>query len=563
MVLRTAKKGKNAGGKFWGCSVFPKCRGTRDFEEMAKDKEEVAQPLPVAWNEGTRRVEYIPEYLSVGSMPGVARHKFGEDTILEQILTQCVLLSRRTRTRAGASEHSQMTSAILAKILQRGRIPLPSLELEREALRKHELLEAVRDLSVDGVELGWALSESVIASTSATALVAALGERCEFSLDPSFDYSSASDPLLQSPEETWFLEQWVPSALGESAAHWFTPQAPLDVLLEAGGIEGSGSRRIDFLFYHPGSPPIGVEIDGDEHESAVEVDEARDQSLAEVGIDVLRITHHEIRSGRGGILDQLKDRCETALSHSQSSLRHRKIANFLLECSNAAKIQFAIVRAIGWGWLTSEQTWNIQLTGASSTAAAAILDVLKLLSSLDTLYGGTSVPESCVLRGDHGLHVGWRSTDKGAWEEVSPVELNGESVRLVVESNTSPYHRLNTNPTADFIIRPAFLPVDFAADQPINRDRRSIVPPTYEHAQPALTNFLHTVFRKIKFRQRQGEAVYNALRQQDCVVLLPTGAGKSLIYQLAGLLMPGRYHCCRPVSCADRRSSRRVANVWN
>ncbi len=29
MVLRIAKKGKNVGKRFWGCSAFPKCRGTR------------------------------------------------------------------------------------------------------------------------------------------------------------------------------------------------------------------------------------------------------------------------------------------------------------------------------------------------------------------------------------------------------------------------------------------------------------------------------------------------------------------------------------------------------
>lgn len=27
MVLRTARRGGNAGGKFWGCSSYPKCRG--------------------------------------------------------------------------------------------------------------------------------------------------------------------------------------------------------------------------------------------------------------------------------------------------------------------------------------------------------------------------------------------------------------------------------------------------------------------------------------------------------------------------------------------------------
>ncbi|MDP5129313.1 MAG: topoisomerase DNA-binding C4 zinc finger domain-containing protein [Paraglaciecola sp.] len=29
MVLRTAKKGPNAGNQFYGCSGYPSCRGTR------------------------------------------------------------------------------------------------------------------------------------------------------------------------------------------------------------------------------------------------------------------------------------------------------------------------------------------------------------------------------------------------------------------------------------------------------------------------------------------------------------------------------------------------------
>lgn len=33
MVLRTAKRGDNQGGKFWGCSKYPECRGVLDFVE--------------------------------------------------------------------------------------------------------------------------------------------------------------------------------------------------------------------------------------------------------------------------------------------------------------------------------------------------------------------------------------------------------------------------------------------------------------------------------------------------------------------------------------------------
>jgi restriction system protein len=30
MVIRTARRGQNAGNKFWGCPDYPGCRGTRD-----------------------------------------------------------------------------------------------------------------------------------------------------------------------------------------------------------------------------------------------------------------------------------------------------------------------------------------------------------------------------------------------------------------------------------------------------------------------------------------------------------------------------------------------------
>lgn len=30
-LLRTAKRGANAGGEFWGCTGYPACRGTRSI----------------------------------------------------------------------------------------------------------------------------------------------------------------------------------------------------------------------------------------------------------------------------------------------------------------------------------------------------------------------------------------------------------------------------------------------------------------------------------------------------------------------------------------------------
>lgn len=51
--------------------------------------------------------------------------------------------------------------------------------------------------------------------------------------------------------------------------------------------------------------------------------------------------------------------------------------------------------------------------------------------------------------------------------------------------------------------------------------------------------FLGLIFGKRSFRDGQLEAITRLIRRQETITLLPTGAGKSFIYQLAGLLLNG------------------------
>gem|GEM_PF-4000539 len=55
----------------------------------------------------------------------------------------------------------------------------------------------------------------------------------------------------------------------------------------------------------------------------------------------------------------------------------------------------------------------------------------------------------------------------------------------------------------------------------------------------ALSFFLDYVFFYPDFREGQFEAISNILLRNNSIVLLPTGAGKSLIYQLASFIVPG------------------------
>ena len=168
-----------------------------------------------------------------------------------------------------------------------------------------------------------------------------------------------------------FLKKWVPEAVGPEAGHWFTPQAPLDTLLEAAGLaDGSGARRSDFLFCHPAAQPFTVEIDGPEHDP--DADRVRDAELRDVGIDVVRVTNNEVMRGCGPALDRIQKRCQTALEACPPASDRGRAAALTIECAKASKVQFTLARAVEYGWLTGGVDWRVTVTGASAAAAGGV-----------------------------------------------------------------------------------------------------------------------------------------------------------------------------------------------
>ena len=392
-------------------------------------------------------------------------------------------------------------------------------------------MKGATDLAEGEVEVGWQFPPEKAMKDAAGELRKELIRRDAWVLDVESEHS-----LLQSDAEIEFLTGWVPSNLGLRAAHWFTPQAPLDRLLESTSLEYGADRRVDFLVCYPGIEPFAVEIDGPEHTASQAIDDQRDEQLRSMGVDVIRVSNAEVGAGAGPQLNKIKERFDSAAVLPDVDGSKNPIAKLAVDCSIASKIQFAIARAIHTGWL-GDNEWEINLSGTGEVQRAGVLDALRLLSCFDALYGGRTVPKRCTVRDDEGTPVTWVFAD-GEWEDDDGSEAKGDRISILVQRGSSPFSQIASDEW-DIIVRPAFLRVNLRVEQHFGRVRQPISTESFEQAKPALTTLLRAIFRKYNFREQQGEAVYNTLRHKDTVVLLPTGAGKSIVYQLAGLLMPG------------------------
>ena len=74
---------------------------------------------------------------------------------------------------------------------------------------------------------------------------------------------------------------------------------------------------------------------------------------------------------------------------------------------------------------------------------------------------------------------------------------------------------------------------------------------------------LKTYFGYDSFRPLQEEIIRHILNKRDALVLMPTGGGKSICYQLPALLSKGTAVVVSPTYLIDERSGRSIAGKWH
>ena len=275
------------------------------------------------------------------------------------------------------------------------------------------------------------------------------------------------------------------------------------------------AQRVDFALETGRGIKLVIEIDGDQHSDAGQRknDEERDTALTLEGWKVWRIPTARLAEPA-----QLQEEFKKLIfGHSDWGLKpaiDEKRPVELLSCAwgatAIARVQFLLLEAVRRGILPWDSPWNLRLTEHDTAIRdIALEDLRDWFGRLRQLHGETPMPEFFCDSQTPDLLV-----------DISVIQPNVK--------------RVNWGDIPIAFSRPA--QCDGGQFNRRFGQRQSL---SNEPSTELITSFVVDIFRKKALREGQFDIIARILTGKDVVGLLPTGAGKSLTYQLSGLLLGG------------------------
>ena len=371
-------------------------------------------------------------------------------------------------------------------------------------------------------------------------------------------------------EQAFYCEHLVP-LLG-NAIGWLELQRPLASMVreDAPDPKHFGSERVDFALDLPGATrPVRlvIELDGPHHLKPPysEWDTNRDNLLDKHGWQTRRVP---VKTLDDGTLNYLPGALKAIIKgnpfpfthiedsdHALANPYNREATRLLLTPHAVARVQLALCRALMNGALhLSEVEWTIAVVEREVPCAElAVRDWMQGLNHLCKLYDiPIEVERVQVFVVEEHLaefpHLVWKDRSEphprivtqhlGKGNEICHVDLG-----IDVSVGAHPTRRYPTDPLSqsDLIVshRVALRTAQRQSGYVVDAwpEPRPIANPGAHQA--SLDYFLQALFRKQEFRSGQMPIVERVLRREDVIGLLPTGAGKSITFQLPALLSPG------------------------
>lgn len=315
--------------------------------------------------------------------------------------------------------------------------------------------------------------------------------------------------LFDSDSERDFYYKELPEILGNNYQKFVTPQIYFSSLVSEDEIdESQAKQRVDFLITRADGEAAIVELDGAHHKETMESDNNRDKILKKNGYNIFR--YDLTKDGT-----ELKESIKKFFNDSKVNNNHEITATTsLYRIIHQAEV--AIVESYINNLATTSRPMYFQIklpleieAHLENVIISLIQDDLTaLLSNIYELYGITKKPNFTLGK-----------QKKSGAVLISWVGFKDfpEAMSLYISDIISPIFIANYDKTKK---------IENAID-------------AKEVKSENLNYFLNYFFGYDSFNEGQEIALKRALQQKDSIILLPTGSGKSLIFQMAGLIMPG------------------------
>src|SRR3990170_4772591 len=507
MQLRTARRGRNAGQQFYGCTRYPTCRGILNHQEV-----ESSTPVDTAPNTPTPQLSLPHKFVARPRFEGYQVRFFqsvAATTSVIEGLTDGELTAQAKRAfsqwrldypspvqQPAWNERERQALSVAEKILTRGRITLCSPVIEDTYRKRFLGTEKLHELS---------LTDQLLSS-------------------PPHDIGT--DFWLDGPAEKVFYSDYLPNKYGTNFLRWVCPQVEITNLISANAAP-QVSGRVDFLICHPHvDKPIIVEIDGQAHQSQGQQDALRDDALSREGFRVIRINSSELESQSGVGLTTLEG---LFVVHDKQPdevfLHNQKLIRYIHAIKLSHQIQLTLLQAI--------QTGFLPISDSSAWRLSSDLDKVGWLNESESLFVlKSSVDELLSLLRNVG--------------QLYSIQICIAEPSASLGSGSAGIHLAFTGSIHSFL--PTFLIQNVSVPFDIANSVFETIPAILDTPSPnTVQYFLNYLFRKQTLWEGQYDAISRTLQGKDSIVLLPTGAGKSMAFQLASFLLPGRAVVIDPI----------------
>lgn len=461
-------------------------------------------------------------------------------------------------SRPKSASHAPSIYAVADNLISRGQPTLPSCKIERCIANRLGLTHEAEDDPINfSFEFKIALGASDIELIE---LVLAV-------IDPRFASRLDDAKPVMDGAEPEFFQKAIPKILGPWAAQLIEPQRWVTSVLPELSDQFT-DQRVDFALELPEIKglPAGyiVEIDGQQHHQNAaqeDLDRRRDLAFIRAGWKTIRINASDAGNPPKAKQDELLE----ILQHPYVELikrnwekqlwakeAGRRWMQALLSPFVVARIQKTLIQLVLSGHLDPMVgVWRIAVVERDLPGAhLAIEDLRELLEKLAELEGQQRAIPAIELRV-------YRTTEFSNFElaEGHEAEIYSDDAADVMDFDADAVIDLSILQRPGFsTVSDAFRhhvsPRGFVATIRSSHSKRmgrllsSANPIRYTGIESVdvsgvLTYFLQNMFRKRSFREKQVDIVIPALRGESVLALLPTGAGKSICYQLPSLLQPG------------------------